>query len=403
MGPLAGVRVIDLTSVVMGPFATQILAEMGAEVIKVEPPEGDVVRAIGPARHPGMGALFLNANRGKRGLCLDLKRPGGREALLRLLAGADVFVSNVRPEALRRLGLDDAALSAANERLIRVNLTGYGQDGPYGARPAYDDLIQGAGGLAALYAHSSGQAPRYAPLALADRIAGLYAVHAVTAALYERARSGLGQAIEVPMFEVMAGFVLADHAGGLGFVPPLGQGGYGRLLARDRRPFETADGHICAVIYTDAHWRLFLDEIGQPDLPARDPRFAGFAARAANVDHVYGFLAATFRTRATADWLETLGAAGVPVAPMHDLESLYDDPHLNACGFFREVGHPGEGTLRVTAPPVRWSRTPAGEARHAPRLGEHDREVLGEAGFSAQEIAALERDGVIRAPGGTSC
>ncbi|HVK81016.1 MAG TPA: CoA transferase [Verrucomicrobiae bacterium] len=396
MGALAGIRVIDLTSVVMGPYATQILGEMGADVIKVEPLEGDVVRNIGPARHAGMGALFLNANRNKRSLCIDLKRAEGRDAVLRLASNADVFVSNIRPNALRRLELDDDVLARANPRLIRVNLTGFGQSGPYAARPAYDDLIQGASGLAALSAQASGAEARYAPLALADRVAGLFAANAISAALFERAGSGLGQSIEVPMFETMASFVLADHAGGLSFTPPLNDGGYQRLLTRDRRPFKTADGHICAIIYTDQHWRSFLAEIGMEDLPARDPRFANFASRAAHVDAVYSFVAEILATRTSTEWLERLGQVSVPVAPMHNLRSLTDDPHLAAVDFFESAEHPSEGALQITAPPVRWSRTPAANTRHAPILGEHSAEILTEAGFVSDAIAALISAGIVQ-------
>ncbi|MDG2523012.1 CoA transferase [Caulobacter segnis] len=397
MGALAGVRIVDLTSVVMGPYATQVLGDWGADVIKVEPPEGDVVRAIGPGRNAGMGSLFLNANRNKRSLCLDLREPRGRDAFLALIIKADVFVSNVRPQALQRLGLGPEVLEAANPRLIQVALTGFGSGGPYAGQPAYDDLIQGATGIAALGERQGQDMPRYAPLALADRVCGLYAAAAIGAALHERASSGKGQRVEVPMFETMASFVLGDHLGGQSFDPPLDEGGYQRLLSKDRRPFETADGRICAVVYNDAQWAAFLKEVGMSDLPQRDGRFDGFANRTRNIDHVYGFLAETFRTRTTQEWLTTLGPAGVPVTPMHDLKSLLDDPHLAATGFFSDVIHPSEGPMKTTAPPTRWSRTAAGISRQAPMLGEHSAEVLGEAGLDDETIQGLLDDGVVRA------
>ncbi|MET0338095.1 MAG: CoA transferase [Caulobacter sp.] len=397
MGALDGVRIIDLTSVVMGPYATQVLGDWGADVIKVEPPEGDVVRAIAPGRNAGMGALFLNANRNKRSLCIDLRDPRGREALLELLRDADVFVSNIRPQALQRLGLGPEILEAANERLIQVSLTGFGSDGPYAGQPAYDDLIQGATGIAALGERQGQDIPRYAPIALADRICGLYAAAAISTALYERASSGKGQRVEVPMFETMASFVLGDHMGGLTFDPPMDDGGYQRLLSKDRRPFETADGRICAVVYNDVQWAAFLKEVGMSDLPQRDARFDGFANRTRNIDHVYGFLAATFRTRTTQDWLTALGPAGVPVTPMHDLKSLVEDPHLAATGFFSDVVHPSEGPMKMTAPPTRWSRTPASVNRQAPALGEHSAEILAAAGLADETIQSLLDDGVVQA------
>lgn len=396
-GALAGVKIIDLTSVVMGPYATQILADWGADVVKVEAPDGDVVRAVAPARTPGMGALFLNANRNKRSVCIDLKHVEGAALLKRLVADADVFVSNVRPHAMRKLGLGGETLAALNPRLIQANLTGFGQDGPYAQRPAYDDLIQGASGVSFLGQRGdAGDAPRYVPLALADRVTGLMAAAAISAALFERERSGMGQVIEVPMFETMASFVLADHLGGLTHAPQSGAGGYQRLLSKDRRPFETADGYLCAVVYTDRQWSAFLAEIGARDLMQTDPRFSTFAARTRHIDHVYAYLAGVFRSRTTAAWLEALERAGVPAAPMHTLESLLADPHLRATGFLQTLDHPSEGALRTTAPPNRWSRTPGAVRCGAPRLGEHSRAVLSEFGLTDAEIAELLRAGVIR-------
>ncbi|MFM9981307.1 MAG: CaiB/BaiF CoA transferase family protein, partial [Burkholderiales bacterium] len=242
-GPLAGVKVIDLTSVMMGPYATMILGDYGADIIKVESPDGDVMRQAAPMKHAGMGALFLQANRNKRSIVLDLKNPAARDALLKLASDADVFVHNIRPAAIGRLGLGAETLLALNPRLVYASLHGFGETGPYAGRPAYDDLIQGLTALPALTGKMTGE-PRYAPSVIADRIVGLNAVHAILAALLHRDRTGEGQSIEIPMFETMAGFVLGDHMGGRSFDPPIAPPGYPRLLAPDRRPYRTKDDYL---------------------------------------------------------------------------------------------------------------------------------------------------------------
>ncbi|MGJ4730120.1 CaiB/BaiF CoA transferase family protein [Luteimonas sp. SDU101] len=397
-GPLAGVRVVDLSTVLMGPHATQALADMGAEVIKVEAPEGDVIRQIGPARHPGMGALFLNANRGKRSLCLDLKDARGREALLAVLRDADVLVHNLRPQAMARLALDYARLAPKHPHLVYATLCGFGSGGPYSGRPAYDDLIQGAAGLPYWIAKAGDGTPRYVPTALADRVVGTAAVGAICAALFHRERSGVGQEVEVPMFETMAAMVLADHLSGATFEPPLPGEGYARLLSRERRPYRTRDGHVCAMVYTDRQWSALLAELGEADLPQRDPRFAGFAARSTHIDAVYAWLAARFLERDTAEWLALLERIDVPVMPMHDVNGLLADPHLAAVGFFGELAHPSEGRLRQIAPPWRWSACTPGPLRPAPRQGEHGVAVLREAGLDAAAIDALVDAGVLQLP-----
>src|SRR5262245_24815707 len=283
MGPLKGIKVIDMTTVLMGPFATQALGDYGADVVKVESPDGDVTRQIGPTRHPGMGPVFLNTNRSKRSICLDLKKPAGREAVLRLIRTADVLVYNVRPQAMARLQLGYDVVSEVNPRLIYAGVFGFGQDGPYAAKPAYDDLIQGATGLPALMAQTSDGIPRYVPNALVDRIVGLTAVGAICASLVHRDRTGRGQRVDIPMFETMAGFVMGDHMGGLTFEPPLDNGGYARHLSRDRRPYKTADGYLSVIVYNDKQWENFFRATGRDDLRA-DARFANFAGRAANID-----------------------------------------------------------------------------------------------------------------------
>ena len=389
MGPLHGIKVIDMTSVLMGPFASQALGDMGADVIKVESPEGDVVRQIGPGRHADMGAIFLNTNRNKRSLALDLKQPAGLEVLKRLLVDADVLIYNLRPNAMARLGLDHETVSAINPRIVYAGLFGFGQDGPYAARPAYDDLIQGGALLPHLIARATGGPPRYVPTAMADRIVGVTAVGGILAAIVARQTSGRGQRVDVPMFETMVGFVLGDHLGGLSFEPPLDAGGYARQLSPDRRPYRTSDGHLCALVYTDKQWESFLRAVGRESLLTSDERFATFAQRSRNIDFVYGELARLFEERTTAEWMVLLEEADVPMLPMHDFDSVLRDPHLVATGFFTTQAHPSEGTLRSMRMPMSWSDSSPDPVRPAPRHGEHSLEVLREAGFDEQEIDQL--------------
>ncbi len=396
-GPLAGVRIVDLTTVLMGPFATQILAGLGAEVIKIEPPEGDGIRQIGPMRNPGMGHIFLHANRGKRSVVLDLKQAAAREALLRLAERADVFISNVRPAAMQRLGLDYDAVAVRSPRIIYVTCCGFGQRGPAAAKPAYDDLIQGAAGIPWLMQQAGAPAPAYAPVTLVDRLTGLHAAYAVSAALYAREKTGRGQAIEVPMYEAAVQFVLGDHLGGLTFDPPIGAPGYARLLTPHRRPYETRDGHLCLLVYNDKQWRSFLAAIGEPERFERDPRFASQTARGEHIDAVYAYVADVMRTRTTAEWERLLETADIPHQPMNSPADLLADPHLRATGFIRAEQHPTEGALRGTAAPTSWSATPPAAPAPAPRLGEHTVAVLREAGHTDVEIEALLASGAARA------
>ena len=394
MGPLKGIKIIDMTSVLMGPFATQILGDYGADVIKVEAPEGDITRLIGPTRNPGMGPVFLNANRSKRSIALDLKREAGRDVLLRLAAKADVLVYNIRPQAMGRLRLAYEDVAAVNPRIIYAGLFGFGQDGPYAAKPAYDDLLQGSSGLSHLLARAGDGTPRYVPTALADRVVGLSAVGAILASLLHRDRTGRGQRLDVPMFETMVGFVLGDHLGGLTYEPPLDRGGYARHMSPDRRPYQTSDGFISVIIYTDKQWRSFFESTGLVEL-SQDPKFASFAGRLANIDAVYGELGRIFKARTTAEWMTLLVEADIPAMPVHDLESILKDPHLAATDFFALTNHPSEGEIRSMRVAARWSESPAEPERLAPRLGQHSRAILREAGFTANEIARLIEDHVV--------
>lgn len=395
-GALAGVRVIDLTTVLMGPFATQLLGDMGADVVKVESAQGDTVRRIGPARHAEMGSIFLQGNRSKRSLVLDLKKPAGREALLRLVKDADILVYNIRPQAMARLGLTYEEVAAVNPRIVYAGLFGYDQRGPYAARPAYDDLIQALAALPTLAHMAGADRPRYVPLAIADRYVAAIAVGAIVAALFHCARTGRGQRVDVPMFETMAQFVLGDHMAGRTFEPPLGPPGYKRSLSPERVPYRTKDGYICVLAYNDKQWRGFFAAIGRPDLPEGDARFSDMASRTQHIDALYALVAESLAARTTAEWLAALNAADIPAMPLHTLDSLIDDPHLAAIGFIKDEQHPTEGAIRSIGVPTVWSETPAAGWRPAPRLGEHSFEVLREAGYSDAQIGRLVAEGVTR-------
>jgi crotonobetainyl-CoA:carnitine CoA-transferase CaiB-like acyl-CoA transferase len=397
-GPLAGVRVLDMTGALMGPLATQIMGDLGADVIKVEPPEGDTTRRIGPARSPGMGPLFLHLNRSKRSIALDLKTPGGREILLGLARKADVLIFNLRPQSMARLRLSYKEVAAVNPRIIYCGAFGFGQEGRYASKAAYDDTIQGAVALPSLMARATGET-HYVPTAIADRTAGLAVVYTILAALYHRERTGQGQAIEVPMFETMAHHILSDHMYGRTFEPPLGEAGYVRMLTRERHPFATKDGHLCTLIYTDKHWQRLFDLIGRPELTA-DPRFADLASRTRYIGELYALIGAALRERTTDEWVEAFERADLPVMPLHTLDSLIDDPHLAETGFFRIVDHPTEGRIQSMAVlPSAWSRSTPEVTRQAPRLGEHSVEILRQAGYSADDVDRFLRAGVVRQTG----
>ena len=301
-GPLRGVKILDLTTVIMGPFATQILADMGADVIKVESPGGDSMRYVGPWRHAGMGPLFLQANRNKRSVLLDLKSPEGKARALALATRADVLVSNVRPQGLARLGLDYESVRSVNPALLYCSAVGYGEGGPDSGKAVYDDLMQAASGISGLFRKIDG-APRYAPVNVCDRTVGLYLANAITAGLYHRERTGEGQFVEVPMFETMAQFVLADHMGGEAFEPPVGPMSYGRLLSTTRGPYATKDGHLAVVVYVDRHWRVFSAMVGDPELLDRDARFRTMENRTQNAQEIGAYLARHLAARTNAEWL----------------------------------------------------------------------------------------------------
>ena len=386
-GPLAGVRVLDLTSVLMGPYATQIFADLGADVIKVEGPAGDTTRYLPPGPDPTRGGMFLNVNRGKRSLALDLKQPAARAALLKLAEGADVFIHSMRAQAIGRLGLDYAAVKAANPQIIYANLYGFGRSGPYRDYPAYDDIVQAASGLVDLQARLSEGKPTYLATVVADKVAGLTGAYAVMAALFARERTGLGQEIEVPMFETLVSFAMVEHLCGSLFSPPLGPPEYPRATAEARRPYRTRDGYIGVMIYNDKHWRAFFAALGDPEW-SRDPMFASMRSRTENIGAVLAKLAEVIEQRTTGEWLELMREAEVPATAIASLTDVLDDPHLAQTGFW-EKRETQAGRLRFPGIPTSFSETPGAIGEPGPALGADSRAVLSEAGFTVEEIETL--------------
>jgi crotonobetainyl-CoA:carnitine CoA-transferase CaiB-like acyl-CoA transferase len=392
--PLQGLRILDLTSMIAGPHAAQILADYGADVIKIEPPEGDLMRkGVGAARSADMGPLYLQLNRNKRSVVLDVKQPSARKALLHLCERADVFITNTRPAAMHRLKLAHDDVRKVNPQLVYVSLMGYGDTGPYAGKPAYDDLIQGICALPSIVEQTGGEGPRYVPLTVVDRIVGINAAHVILAAILGRDRTGEGQSVELPMFETMAQFVLGDHLGGRSFDPPIGDAGNPRLMSETRRPYATRDGHVCALVYTNKQWKSFFEGLGRLDQYAANSHLHDFASRRRHVNEVNGIIADILRTLTTAEALALFERCDIPCAPMNDLDALIDDPHLAAVEFFQTRPHPTEGRIRYNGIPSRWNGASLKITRHAPRLGEHSLAVLREAGISTEEIAALLTSG----------
>ncbi|HEX4366109.1 MAG TPA: CoA transferase [Rhodopila sp.] len=387
-GPLAGIRVLDLTTVQMGPWCTRILSDFGADVIKVEAPEGDSSRYTGIPRHRGMSGTFQHNGRGKRSIALDLKQTEARDVILRLAPGADAFASNIRPAALARLGLDYESIRKINPSIVYLSMVGYGSAGRYAGRPAYDDLIQAAAAIPMLLQRSTGQ-PRFIPMAAIDRIVGSAAANALLAGLLAKARTGIGQQIEVPMFETIAQFVLSEHMQGQTFDPPTSPAGYPRTLSQHRRPYPTKDGYIAALPYNDGQWRRFFEAVGKADMLKTDPRFADITSRTANIDSLYEMIGEELKHRTTAEWLDLLERNDIPCMRPHTLESLMEDPHLADANFFHWIDHPSEGRIRTMREPSTWSETKPPTGRFAPRLGQHTREILAEAGFDPQSIDDL--------------
>ncbi len=386
-GPLAGIRVIDLTTVVLGPFATQTLGDMGADVIKVESPDGDNCRWIGPSRTKGMGAYFAMLNRNKRSVVLNLKRPEALDALLRLVDGADVFVHNMRLGAAERLGLGYASLAARNRRLVYASASGFRKGSTKQDDPAFDDLIQGMSGIAALNAGPDG-APRYVPTVVVDKLTGQMLASMIGMALFHRERAGQGQEVHVPMLETMLSFLLVEHLWGAVINQPELGLGYPRMLTPHRRPYATKDGFISVIAVSDVHWGRLFEAMGRGAL-INDPRFATIAARSDNVDACYGVLTEGMREKTSAEWLQILRALDIPSGPANSLTDLLDDEYLQETEFFQHMQHPRDGDVTITAIPARFSASPPSVRRLWPALGEHTEEVLREIGCDDAAISAI--------------
>ena len=383
-GPLAGITVLDLTSVLYGPYASQTLGDWGAEVIKIEPLTGDTWRYSGQFRNRGMTGQFMAVNRNKRSLALDLKQPDGKSVLQRLIAKADVLLTNIRPAALARLGFGYEACQQINSRLVYAAATGFGQDGPWAARPAFDEVIQASSGFAS--AMGSDDEPAFVPSLVADKICGLTLVGAVSAALVHRERTGKGQMVEVPMLETITAFNSIEMLGGHAFDPPIGPAGYKRM--KERRPVRTKDGWLTMLPYSGENWCIFFEAVGHPECIER---FAvkDSVARAKNIDQIYNKMAEIAITRTTAEWEELLLRIDVPHAAFAKITEIAEQPHLKAVGMIATLDHPSEGKIRQARPSARFSDTPAEIHRMPPRLGEHSRAILREAGFTEEDVASM--------------
>jgi crotonobetainyl-CoA:carnitine CoA-transferase CaiB-like acyl-CoA transferase len=387
-GPLKGIRILDMTSVVNGAYGTQILADQGAEVIKIEDPVGtrggggDIMRWSGhlpEGSAPGMGPIFLTINRNKRSVVLDLKKEADKRALMRLVKTCDALVSSVRYDGMKRLGLAYEDIAAVKPDIVYVHAAGYGSNGPYAGEPAYDDLIQSASGCADVLPRTDGnETPRILPTLMADKVSGLFLSQAVTAALLHKQRSGEGQFVEAPMFECVTSFLMVEHLFDHTFVPPTGQLGYSRVVNPNRKPFKTRDGYIGLLPYTDKQWDLFFDIAGWGETIAKDPRFSDYTTRNRNARELYALVETVTQEKTTQEWLDLLKPLSIPVVKTNRLDDLETDPHLAAVELFQTYDHPDVGPYKQMRPPVRFTKTPSNIRRHPPRLGQHTEEVLAE-------------------------
>lgn len=388
-GPLAGVKILDLSTVVLGPYATQLLGDLGADVVKVENGAGDIMRHAGPSPAPGMGAIYMGLNRNKRSILLDLKTADGKEAIRRLAAQSDVFFTNVRMDGLKRMGLGYDDVKALRPDVIYVHCAGYGSDGIHAGKPAYDDLIQAASGVADLLAIREGGPPRYMPALMADKVSGLHAAYAVLAGLFARATTGKGQFIEAPMLESFTAFNLVENLYGHTFVPPLTQPAYTRSVSANRRPYATLNGFIGIMPYSDAQWVTFFEIGGRSEIMTEDPRFSTYAARTANIGALYRLVGDVAATRTTEEWLDLLEKADIPAMKCNSLLDVINDPHLRGAGFIHEREHPDVGRYVAMQHPVKFSETPASIRSEPPRLGQHTAEVLRDLGFDDGAVARM--------------
>lgn len=390
-GPLSGVRVIDLTSVFMGPYCTSILGDLGADVIKVESPSGDSTRYLGPSRSQGMGGMFLQLGRNKKSIVLDLKTEKGKEVLFRLIEKADVFVHSMRPQAIEKLGLNYEEVAIVNKQIIYCNSWGFRKDGPYASQPAYDDVIQAKSGLVAVQAKLTGS-PQYMATVVADKTAGIVAANSIMAALYYRERTGEGQSIEVPMFETMTAYTMLEHLFGLNFDPPLAGSMYPRSTSKFRKPYRTMDGYMCCMIYNDRQWSTFFEVTGNKEY-ITDERFIDIGARTRNIDALYGMVEEIMLTKTTAEWVKVFEDSDLPGTMMNTPEDLLEDEHLKEINFFQKVDHPTEGPIINVDFPVRFSKSEQELRNFAPRLGENTVQILTELGYISDEIEEIVKVG----------
>ncbi len=387
-GPLAGVRIVELATVVMAPLATRALADMGAEIIRVEAPGGDFMRDFDPKRNPKMGGFSMGVNRNKKSVVLDLKTPEGHTALCDLIATADAFVTNVRPKALASLKVTDDDLRAHRPDLVYCSATGFGSDGPYARKAAYDDVIQAASGLASMFTWLDDE-PKFMPSIIADKVVAMHIAYAVLGALYRRATTGEGDFIEVPMAETMAAFNLVEHLSGHTFDPPEGGFSYLRLRTKHRRPRQSADGWVCILPYSDRNWLDFFRLAGLSQY-ADDPRFSTVNARITNVNELYGLLDEVVRTKTTAEWMELCDEHSIPAVPVVDLEHIGDDPHFKSVGFLESYEHPTEGACVNVKDPIYFRSGSPGLFQPPAGLGDHTGEIFRSIGYDDERIATLE-------------
>ena len=385
--PLEGVKVLDLTTVIMGPFTTQVLGDFGADIIKIEDPDGDMTRDIGPSKTSKMSSMFLGVNRNKRSLVLNLKKPEAKVALWKLIEGADIIVHNIRPQKIAALGFDPDTVLSKNPKIIYVGLHGYREDGPYGGLPAFDDVIQGQSGIAGAFETRDGKAS-LVPTVMADKSVGLMASTGLLAAYIQRLKTGKGSYLEVSMFEGMVGYTLIEHHYGATFVPPLDQIGYPRALSSNRKPYKSADGYICILPYTNQQWINFFKIIKRPEL-LKDKRYSSVKERSKDINFLYEIVGQSVINKTNKEWTELLKKYEIPHGLVNRLENLKDDPHLKELNFFRPYNHPTEGALEVPDSAFRFNRESLPVRRHQPKLGEHSNDILKEAGFKDDEIIKI--------------
>ena len=385
--PLEGVRIIDMTTTLAGPYGSQILGDFGADVIKIEAPEGDAIRNAGPRRNEGMASTFMGCNRNKRSVVLNLKKEEGKTALWKLIDSAQVFLHAIRPQKITKLGFEAAAVMSRKPEIVYAALHGYHEEGPYAGRPAYDDVIQGEAAITGTFMARDGK-PAMVPSSFVDKNTGLITANGVLAAIIQNLRTGIGVYLEIGMFEGIVAYNLVEHLYGRMFIPEKGQAGYARVVSPHRRPHPTQDGHICMLPYTDKQWWKFWDIAGRPDL-ANDQRFIDMQARSMNIDDLYATVAESLKSKKTSDWLVLLSEADIPAGPANSLDDLFEDPHLRAIGFFREHEHPSEGSLIIPDTPYRLNGESLPLRQPVPRLGQHTHDVLAELGYTDLEINAV--------------